>query len=332
MPPPDRFPIAKHMDRLCLGLKLPVARVLARAGMPADFFANEGRGATAAQVFGLWRAAEAEFASGEMAFELAMATSNGHFIPALFAFSCSPTAEMGFQRLSLFKPLAGPFRLDLRKERTELSLRFASLSPADPLPDSLAAFELIYLVTILRNLTGEHVVPKRVDLPSYPGNRKRLEHYLGCPLQLGAGNGLHLASEDVARPLISHDDDLWQVFEPRLRRDLDALGRRQACAERVRAALIEMLPAGRASAVAVGSHLGLSTRSLHRRLSDEGTSFQAILNATRTELSLHYLRRDDVSIEEISYLLAFRDPNSFYRAFRSWTGMTPREARGQAAN
>jgi AraC-like DNA-binding protein len=143
------------------------------------------------------------------------------------------------------------------------------------------------------------------------------------------GSGLRLAPRDAIRPLISHDDDLWQMFEPRLRRDLNALGARQACADRVRAALIEMLPAGHATADAVGSHLGLSTRSLHRRLSTEGTSFQTILNATRTELSLHYLRREDVSIEEISYLLAFRDPNSFYRAFRGWTGMTPREARDQ---
>lgn len=328
---PDRFPIAKHMERLCLGLKLPPERVLARAGLPPDFFSNEGRGATAAQVFALWRAAEAESDSPEMAFDLAMISAKGHFIPALFAFSCSPTVEIGFQRLSLFKPLAGPFRLNLQRGSGGLSLRFASLSPVDPLPDSLAAFEIVFLVNLLRNLTGEHVVPDRVHLPAYDGDRARLETYLGIPVRFCEGNGLHLPPEDATRPLISHDDALWQMFEPRLRRDLDALGARQPCADRVRAALIEMLPAGRATAEAVGSHLALSTRSLHRRLNEEGTSFQTILNATRTELSLHYLRRDDVSIEEISYLLAFRDPNSFYRAFRGWTGMTPREARGQHA-
>lgn len=329
MSTPDRFPIAKHMERLCLGLKLPSERLLARAGLPSDFFANEGRGATAAQVFALWRAAEGEHGSAEMAFDLAMISARGQFVPALFAFSCSPTVEIGFQRLSLFKPLAGPFRLSLQSNLDGLSLRFASLSPHDPLPDSLAAFELVFLVNMLRNLTGEQVVPDRVDLPAYDGDRARLDSYLGTPVQYGHGSGLRLAPRDATRPLISHDDELWQMFEPRLRRDLNALGARQACADRVRAALIEMLPAGHATADAVGNHLGLSTRSLHRRLSSEGTSFQTILNATRTELSLHYLRREDVSIEEISYLLAFRDPNSFYRAFRGWTGMTPREARAQ---
>ncbi|MGI3184976.1 AraC family transcriptional regulator ligand-binding domain-containing protein [Nioella aestuarii] len=331
MPPPDRYPIAKHMERVCLGLKLSADRVLARAGQPVDLFLSEGRGATAAQFFSLWHAAEAEFGSAEMAFELAMMTSKGHFIPALFAFSSSPTVEIGFQRLSLFKPLAGPFRLDIRTGMDGLSLRFASLSPTDPLPDSLAAFEIIFLVNMMRNLTGEHVTPKLVELPAYTGDQTRLEAFLGCPLRFGNDNGLHLAEDTAGLPLISHDDELWEMFEPRLRRDLDALGQRQACADRVRAALIEMLPAGRATAEAVGIYLGLSTRSLHRRLSEEGTSFQTILNATRTELSLHYLRRDDVSIEEISYLLAFRDPNSFYRAFRGWTGMTPREARMQDA-
>lgn len=328
---PDRFPVAKHMERLCLGLKLSPERVLARAGMPRDFFSNEGRGVTAAQFFDLWRAAEAEFASGEMAFDLAMVSSAGQFIPALFAFSCSPTVEIGFQRLSLFKPLAGPFRLDFHRDPQGMVLRFASLSAGDPLPDSLAVFEIVFLVNMLRNLTGEPVIPAKVDLAGYDGDRARLQAYLGCAVHYGQGNRLHLSAEDAERSLISHDDDLWQMFEPRLHRDLDALGRRQACADRVRAALIEMLPAGRATAEAVGSHLGLSTRSLHRRLSEENTSFQSVLNATRTELSLLYLRRDDVSIEEISYLLAFRDPNSFYRAFRGWTGMTPREAKGQNA-
>ena len=52
--------------------------------------------------------------------------------------------------------------------------------------------------------------------------------------------------------------------------------------------------------------------------------------ATRSELAVSYLSKDELSVEEISHLLAYREPNSFYRAFQSWTGMTPLEARGVA--
>ncbi|MEM6660958.1 MAG: AraC family transcriptional regulator, partial [Pseudomonadota bacterium] len=60
---------------------------------------------------------------------------------------------------------------------------------------------------------------------------------------------------------------------------------------------------------------------------EEGTSFRKVLDDLRCELAVSYLRNEEMRIEEVSYLLAFTDPNSFYRAFRSWTGMTPAEAR-----
>ncbi|WP_071675109.1 AraC family transcriptional regulator [Nioella nitratireducens] len=329
MAPTDRYPFAKSMMLLCRALRIDPQRVLRRAGMPPDMLEHEQRGATARQVFDLWRAAEAELRRPEMAFDLAMATARGQFVPAVFAFACSPTVQVGLERLSLFKPLAGPFRLMVARQEAGLLLGFGSVDPAEPLPDSLLAFELIFLVNLIRNQTGEEVVPRRFTLPAYPGDPARLARFLGTEVTYGNEGGL-LWSDEVARlPLISHDDDLWAMFEPHLQSAMVESGPTRSTAKRVRAALVEMLPAGRATSGALASHLGMSTRSLHRRLKQEGESFQSVLNATRTELSLHYLRQQDISIEEISYLLAFRDPNSFYRAFRGWTGMTPGEIRGQ---
>ncbi len=329
MPPTDTYPFAKHMEMLCRSLRLDPKRVLRRAGMPPDLLEAEPRGATAAQVFALWRAAEAELRDPEMAFDLAMATARGQFVPAVFAFACSPTVLVGLERLSLFKPLAGPFRLSVEAEGDGVRLGFGSADPAVALPDSLLAFELIFLVNLIRNLSGETVVPTRFSLPAYHGDRVRLEAFLGTALTLGPEGGLAWSGEVARTPLISHNDELWDVFEPHLQNAMAQRGERRSTAERVRAGLVEMLPAGQSGADAMAAHLGMSTRSLHRRLKEEGESFQSVLNATRTDLSLHYLQREDISIAEISYLLAFRDPNSFYRAFRGWTGRTPGEMRGE---
>jgi AraC-like DNA-binding protein len=88
-----------------------------------------------------------------------------------------------------------------------------------------------------------------------------------------------------------------------------------------------MLPAGQNSIEEAANRLGMSKRSLQRRLSEESSSYQEMLNATRRELAQSYLSRSSASLGEIAYLLGFQDGNSFIRAFRGWTGQTPGEYR-----
>jgi len=71
----------------------------------------------------------------------------------------------------------------------------------------------------------------------------------------------------------------------------------------------------------------VSVRTLQRQLNAEATSFQSILNETRERLALHYLRQGHLSSAQIAFLLAYDDVRSFNRAFRSWTGMSPKQAR-----
>ena len=71
----------------------------------------------------------------------------------------------------------------------------------------------------------------------------------------------------------------------------------------------------------------MSTRTLHRRLADGGTSFRELLEQTRASLAEGYLHQTDMPITEISYLLGFSDVASFSRAFKRWTGSTPKHFR-----
>jgi AraC-like DNA-binding protein len=78
---------------------------------------------------------------------------------------------------------------------------------------------------------------------------------------------------------------------------------------------------------AVSAKLGASTRTLQCRLEEAGVSFQRVLNRTREDLALHYLRSSSMSGAEISFLPGFEDPSSFFRAFHTWTGKTPEKMR-----
>jgi AraC-like DNA-binding protein len=80
----------------------------------------------------------------------------------------------------------------------------------------------------------------------------------------------------------------------------------------------------------IAKRLGMTPRSLQRRLKDENTSFNAVRENVRQELSQKYLA-EKLSIAEISFLLGFSEPSAFFRAFKRWTGKTPIEARRAAA-
>lgn len=78
---------------------------------------------------------------------------------------------------------------------------------------------------------------------------------------------------------------------------------------------------------AVATALGLSVRTVQRRLESEGTTFGALLDETRREAALEYLRDPQIAIKEAAYRVGFSEPSTFYRAFRRWTGATPADYR-----
>ena len=91
--------------------------------------------------------------------------------------------------------------------------------------------------------------------------------------------------------------------------------------------LKRLLSGSRPDLVMVAKELGMSDRTLQRRITDEGSTFRQLLNETRHELTRQYLVDPEVEISEAAFLVGYEDPNSFYRAFRSWEGTTPAEWR-----
>lgn len=323
----DRFQIARPIQMLSAVLKLTPEHVLRRAGLPADYLENETRGVAAAKVFDVWNAIDAEAKRPDLPLFLGKTMAQGPFNPAVFAFSCSPNTETGLTRLAIFKPLVAPIALSVDRREDALWVTMGSSDKNVALPATMAAFELVYFIELVRLCTCERIIPLSVGIPPACGRPKDMEEDFGVLLEHTDIPTIVLSLDDARRPLISESETLWADFERGLNRQLMERSRSAPMHERVRSALLEMLPSGRSTADDMCRHLNMSKRSLHRHLKAEGHSFQSLLDETRSELSLHYLARDDVSVEEISYLLAFRDPNSFYRAFRGWTGLTPMQAR-----
>lgn len=304
--------------------------VLRRAALPADLFARPEQTLSTEEFFGLWRSIEAEAGDPMFALRIVEAVSTESFDPPLFAALCSAHLSQAVQRLAKYKQLTAPMKLELGiNARGELSVSPRWLFAKGDVPPSMEIAELAFLLRLARIATREPVRALRVTLPHLPAaaQARQYEEYFGVSLRRGAHPSVSFAAEDAQRPFLTSSAAMWRVFEPDLRRRLGELEATATTTERVRALLLELLPSNAATIEAVAKRLAMSTRTLQRRLEDEGESFRALVSSRREGLARHYLTQTRMSGGEIAFLLGFEDPNSFYRAFHEWTGQTPETVR-----
>jgi AraC-like DNA-binding protein len=126
-------------------------------------------------------------------------------------------------------------------------------------------------------------------------------------------------------PVASFNSRLRDYFDDECRRLLDELGAGTSLVDQLRKKLIGAMDGGDTSVEAMAKTLGMSARSLQRRLADEGTRYNDLLGDVRAEFAKRYLARGTISASEVAYLIGFTEPPAFFKAFKRWTGMTPRE-------
>lgn len=306
------------------------ANVLRRAKLPGDLFARESVRLDSASYYRLWEAIEDEVgpAGGPAPLRFAQKFSTDWFNPELFVALCSDDMDSALARLAKYKSGPMAMKIEHKAGRTTAALEFLDrgLTP----PRVLMAFKLVFFVQLARLATRSSVNPLRVGWPApelSARDARAYANWFGVPVEDLPVATVVFAADDTQRPFLTANDGMWKFFEPALRQRLADLEKHASTVERVRGALVEALPAGEVSMAAVCRRLGVSTRTLQRRLREEGSSFQQTLDALRHSLANHYLHHSSLSGTEISFLLGFEDPNSFVRAFQTWSGSTPQAVR-----
>ncbi|MFG2953655.1 AraC family transcriptional regulator ligand-binding domain-containing protein [Streptomyces sp. NPDC048291] len=307
-------------------LGISVARVLRRAQLPAGFFAHGAVTMTTEEYYRFWGALDAEAADPDFAARIGRTLSAEAFNPPIFAALCSANLRTAADRIATFKPLIGPVGLDVASGPTGLTIAFHWPEGPTP-PPLLVSGELAFWVALARIGTRHEVIPTRVAMRHAPPPSAETTSYFGTRIREGETDAVTFSAEDAALPFLTEDESMWNFFVPELRRRLSELEASATTADRVRAALHERLPAGESSINAIAAQLMLSPRTLQRQLQAEGTSYQAVLSDTREKLARRYLADHSLPTSQVAYLLAYDDTNSFYRAFRRWTGLTPEAAR-----
>ncbi|QJR12106.1 HTH-type transcriptional regulator VirS [Usitatibacter rugosus] len=299
------------------------ANVLRRAGLADDLFQQPSVRLASRDYFRLWDSVEAEVGDPLLPLRLCEAVRSESFSPPLFAALCSPNLLVAAQRIASYKALIGPMRLDVTQANNLVTIEFTWLDSSLAPPVSFVVMELLFCVTLARMGTREEVRPVEVMTTVLPTPLAPYESFLGVRLERGTKHLVRFTAADATRPFLTSNEPLWSAFEPELRRRLADLDASATTVRRVRAALLEGLPSGLTGIEDIAKKLAVSKRTLQRRIEAEGTSYQDILAETRKDLALHYLEKTKLPVAEISFLLGFNEANSFYRAFKTWTGTTP---------
>ena len=248
--------------------------------------------------------------------------------PAAIAVICSRTFGDALERLGRYKQLTCPEEIRIHRKAEEAAVEFFYLEATEPQPDLLVDMVLSWILTVGQRGTDGQIAPLRLELMRAVQHRELLESHFGCRVRFKADrNALVFRSSDLDRPFVTYNDELLAIIGTQLDSELEGRKMSMNVSEQVKNTLRRSLAGKRSTLQDVAQELGLSARTLQRRLTDAGITFQQLVEETRRDLAHHYLKQSAVELNETAFLLGYEDANSFYRAFQVWEGTSPGEWR-----
>jgi len=250
-----------------------------------------------------------------------------------YSWLASETLFGSLQRLCRYYQVisTAPVALDLHADGDNCVLS-ARLSDPTHVPTSTAidAFAAA-IIQLCRTATDARFAPLSVAL-ARPDNGA-VEQYsklLGCPVTFDAkASRIVFDRATLDQQLPGDNAELARMNDRVAEQYLQTLDPHKVASE-VRELLVTLLPSGHSNQTTIARRMHRSLSTLQRQLQNEGTSYQAIREDTRSALARDYVRDDGLTLSQIAYMLGFSDQSNFSRAFKRWTGKTPREFRQHA--
>jgi AraC-like DNA-binding protein len=192
-------------------------------------------------------------------------------------------------------------------------------------PRHAIEFGFASLVFLVRRAIGRDVVPARVRFqhaePPLLASHRRV---FGEAVEFGAeADELVFSCETLELPVVTADPALSEVLLAHARTLIERLPEGESLALRVQRWVAVRLPESTPSVDDAALGLALTRRTLQRRLKEEGTSFEDLVDDLRRQLAERYLREQRLGVQETAFLLGYSDVSAFHRAFLRWTGLSP---------
>ena len=242
-----------------------------------------------------------------------------------YAFLASSSLRTALARVVRYTAIINSYGFRVEEDEQGISLCSPSLlglssSASAILEDN----RLSLIIALCRRASKEGFNPVAVALV-HPEPEDTAPYYgfFRCPVTFGASESrVSFSIQQADRPFTAANHELARANDSVMANLVKSL-QKDDLVVKVKSAIIEELPSGEPAAETIAKSLCLSTRSLQRKLADEGTTYTKLLREVRYELAEKYIADDTYAITEISYLLGFSDTSVFSRAFKRWSGHPP---------
>ncbi|WP_428240167.1 AraC family transcriptional regulator ligand-binding domain-containing protein [Gynuella sp.] len=321
-----RFPPTLWRALEKTGLEPPA--ILRTAGLPVTAHLDTRITFTTEQIFAIWKAVEFLTDDPTLTLSLIASASQTGYQPAFIAALYASDFRDAIHRIERFKRMGACEKFLTVEQDNEYTIIKEWPHAREPEPATSIDLSFAFLMELGRQGTRQHLIPIRIEYNRVADPNEALKDYFGCPIMFAASrNAITFKRSDLAIPFPGYSPEFLALITPNLASAFAEIEAESSTSERVKVILKRALASGRPEIGMIAKELGMSERTLQRRITDEATTFRTLLTDARRELGQQMLTDPDIDISEVAYMLGYQDTTSFYRAFKDWEGISPGEWR-----
>lgn len=324
-------PLLLQVLRTFEAFSLNLSELLRAADLQLEFLQHSESRVSATKVDALWRLAEKESGKENFGLEAAKILEAKHLGVFGYVVISSANVREAMERLVRFKSLTGDAS-SVKLQVSEEGVRYVHSTEMPPLSLNRlhAEWSMAGMIRLLREASGQaDWGPLEVSFKHKEPSELGLYHEIlgGNVVFDSPEDSFLLESSFLEVPFQGTDSTLSDILETHATQLLLSLPEQKDFVRTLQRRLQKQLPGGNPSIEILAQDLGLSVRSLQRRLEDQGQTFQTVLDDIRVRLADVYLEEASTSISEVAFLLGYSGASAFARAFKRWRLVSPSEWR-----
>ena len=313
---------------------LPVEPLLKRVGLTPQLIAEPEERLSVQSQIALLNEAAIAVQDDQLGFTLARDFVPNEIGLLYYVMASSRTLGEALGRLARYSKVTNEALAFEYREGNRLVVSLSYSGVARHLDVHQVEFCMFAAIRICRLLTERNVVPQHFSIAHHrSGSTSEMARFVGTEVGFGADADQFSLNIDARELPVLHADTylnrvLLKYCESTVAGRSDDISPLRT---RIENSISPMLPHGRVLAQDVARSMGMSKRTLARRLADEGLDFATILQDLRRDLAVRYLANHKLNVSKIAWLLGFREVGSFTHACKRWTGKTPSQMRADSA-
>ena len=296
-----------------------------RAGIDRGALLDPDARVPVSQIWNLWGAMIEEFPGSDLGLIIGTSADTRDFGLVGYTIYYSPTLFDALQHLVRYSRIVSEIAAFVIRDSANGATLASEYFPRFDVLRHPVDVRMAWALTVLRGTVGTEITPIEAGFP-YPRPASVAEHIRVFRSALKFDQpeaSLVFRSEDLSRPVVEGDPALVRYLDQLADKVLESLGENATFVDQVRKEIWSDLSSGKTTVKRIASRLGVSSRSLQRRLTEKGTTFGAELESLRSDMARELLQDRSLAVCEVAFLLGYAEVSSFYRAFRRWEHVSP---------